>query len=105
LLLIHGAPSLRAGDIVLFQPPLEHPTDAPRQRRLRLLLSFYREDGALPRIAQSPEQLTEELGLPTRRGLVHARFWDELAPIASSLVVEQEVEVAAERYRLVRRGE
>jgi 4-amino-4-deoxy-L-arabinose transferase-like glycosyltransferase len=100
---------LKLEDLVVFQIPKQGNEGETRQRRLRILLSLYRDDRALPLVATTPEQLLEELGRsPRRRALVDAANWPGLAAISSELAVEHEWPLSAdrpdERFRLVRRA-
>ena len=96
-------PDLRVEDIVIF----EGRKGETRQRKIRILLSFYRDARSFPVIATTPEKFLDELAASeSRRGLVDAANWDGLAPVASALVSEP-IAVEGENgdvFRLVRRA-
>jgi len=98
---------LRLDDLVILQPPASQ--GETRQRRLRILLSLYRDELAFARMTSDAKTFLDELSAsPGRRGLVDGETWAETAPIASSLSVEHdwtlEAEKGSERFRLVRRS-
>ncbi len=96
-------PDLRVEDIVIF----EGRKGETRQRKIRILLSFYRDARSFPVIATTPEKFLDELAASeSRRGLVDAANWDGLAPVASALVSEP-IAIEGENgdvFRLVRRA-
>jgi 4-amino-4-deoxy-L-arabinose transferase-like glycosyltransferase len=96
-------PDLRVEDIVMF----EGTQGETHQRKIRILLSFYRDAKSFPLIATTPEKFLDALAASeSRRGLVDAANWDGLAPVASALVSEP-IAVEGEKaevFRLVRRA-
>ena len=96
-------------DTVIYQPPRQGNDGEPRQRKIRFLLSIYREDPTILQYAQTPAEFLEKLAGPASHGLVEEAYWQkDLASIRGSLVEEQapieiEIDKVKEPFHLVRR--
>jgi 4-amino-4-deoxy-L-arabinose transferase-like glycosyltransferase/Icc-related predicted phosphoesterase len=100
--------SRHMGDIVIYQPPKQGNDGEQRQRKIRFLLSIYRDDPKVMVVATTPEEFLQKLDGPDKRGLVEEGYWQkDLRALQGSLEIELpmpvEIDRAPETFLLVRR--